>query len=175
MKDVPPRVKQVIKMQMRAALFNGVLSLLLTTLIMLSAGITDIFVVAVISFVIAYVISRFLNFMSAILIQLKVYGKDVEAMKKEMLVLTETAPEKKPEQVPQKISLKVIGVPETVLGRYQDANFYEWIDVEDVEGKTSRLYFDGTVDMTKNFTIQPNTVTFPPGIIYRWKTQVDHQ
>lgn len=176
MKEISPRAKRVMSLQRKAFILNAFLSTGIAWLILQAFGIVDFLPTFFLGIIIIHFSLRALNFLSLVLIQFHVYGGDIDALKKdadealEILNGNEKAPHVVP---PRSVMLKIVQRPEKVLGRYKDAEFFEWIDVQDEDGIVKRFIFDGAIDMENGFSVPEGSILLPPGILYSYKNQVD--
>jgi hypothetical protein len=67
----------------------------------------------------------------------------------------------------EQISIKITSTSE-VYGRYLDKDFFEWIEVANLEGESVRLFFVGTMDISKGITrpVPDGCMLLEPGVLY---------
>ncbi len=119
--------------------------------------------------------TKWLNNISLVVINMIVYGGDMEGAAREAMENTPevgTLPEnfaQVPKQ-PELVNFIIVNKPEAPYAKYQDADIFEWLEVEDELGAVRRMEFEGTVDMKKGIpaNIEPGTLLLPPGILYKF-------
>jgi hypothetical protein len=69
------------------------------------------------------------------------------------------------------VDLEIAGHPEKPVGKFMDAEFYEWIDFK-FDGKVRRANFFGTANLRGDVVLPDRGVLIQPGLIYQFD-QVD--
>ena len=122
-----------------------------------------------------FVGAKWLNNLSLIVINMIVYRGDIEAAALEATDTTANpSPPEEFAQTPaartEMMNFLIVDKPDAPYARYQDADIFEWLDVEDDTGTVRRMLFEGTVDMKKGLPnhIEPGTLLLPPGILYKF-------
>ena len=170
--NINPRMQKIVKYQRFAAVLNAVLTFWIATSVIGtyfpdSGDITKFFL----GIVGGFVCFRLFNIISLVILQLYFYrGKTEEMIEDAEQALIETAPkEKSAAPTTQQVSVKIVNTPDKIHGRYMDAEFYEWIEIEKPDGGTVRCTFSGTLDMSKGTPsyIPPKNFLIPPGILYQ--------
>lgn len=118
----------------------------------------------------AWLMIKLFNKVTLIGLQLFFYGFNSEELQRDAAEAVKFYNERAgTDEVVNKLALKIVGQPEKPAGRYMDAEFYEWIDVEDALGGIHRFSFFGTMDISRGISqkIPDNCILLPPGILYQ--------
>lgn len=149
---------------------NIILSAFLTFACATALAIESFFWVFIVSVFFMWLFMKLLNTVTLMFIQMKVYQGDTEALVEDAQAAVNAINNPPPQSEVRLLMMKIVDIPEKPIGRYMDADIYEWIMVQDPEGKIQRFEFTGTVNLERGETPPPGTLTFPPGIIYEAKT-----
>jgi hypothetical protein len=124
----------------------------------------------------AWLTMKFLNGLTLLILQIKFYGFSHQGAE-ELLNDSEDAVKAIHAVVPDvnQVMLKIINTPDKPLGRFMDAEFYEWVDVAGQDSIVHRFLFSGTVDMSKGLPqkIADGCILLPPGILYQVDTPIN--
>lgn len=137
---------------------------------------------AIAGFAVFWISNKVLSWVTLAFLQLQEYGTDSEQFAKDAeeasaLLMnkrpTARAPEeKKPEEkkpTNQQVKFNIINRPETPLGSYMDNPFFEWVEVESLDGQAVRFNFVGTTEIKSwdSLQVPPHHIILAPGIIYQ--------
>lgn len=69
------------------------------------------------------------------------------------------------------LELTITKVPDTPIGKYLDADIYEWIEFVDEKGITFIAFFEDTVNPKQmgTFAIPDDCILLPPGLLFKFK------
>jgi hypothetical protein len=179
--NVTPRLKRVLIYQFIASFINAFLMAtffvwLIDTLVpslSQEGGVLNTSIRFASVIILTIVGAKWLNNISLSIINMVVYGGDMNAAAEEAraaLQRPEVAPtEQQPPQT-QLVNFEIIKKPDTPVARYQGADIFEWMDVIDEYGEVRRLTFDGTVDLrgAAPAHLAEGTLILPPGILYKF-------
>lgn len=171
MKHASERLNRVIELQRRAFFVNVILSAFLTFVCSTALAIESFFLGLIVGVFLMWLFMKLLNSVTLMFIQMKVYQGDTEALVEDAQAAVNAINNPPPPQPEvRQLMMKIVDIPEKPIGRYMDADIYEWMMIQDPEGKTQRFEFTGTVNLERGEIPPPGTLTFPPGIIYEPKT-----
>lgn len=132
--------------------------------------------------VIAFALFNIIEFLSAMILKRIFYGGDTESFLKdadsELLSIDDQIGNKQTGEDGQptnpQVSISIVD-SSPVYARYQDADIFEWIDVE-FEGKdTVRMFFIGTANMKSGIInkVPEDCILMEPGILYGTQAALD--
>jgi hypothetical protein len=176
MKSDDSRIAKVLKLQSIAVVINFIISVCLGFSLGMSVG-DSALSSTVVAFIASWVLSRILNVISLIVIQNHVYGEELEEMVDDATdyikeldgEIKELGSEIKPQDSYVKLEIKILQKPEKSIGRFMDADFYEWLVIDDGVHGEAKVFFTGTIHMKNGLplsTVPNGGVLFEPGILY---------
>lgn len=172
-----PRVQRIIKWQNTAMIANAIIAV--TFSIFVIAPLFDYVTAFFIALLTAWVLIRVLNAITLLSLQFLFYGAKFQELAHDAAEAAKFFNEQAADtgSTVNRLALKIVATPEKPMGRFMDAEFYEWIDVEGVgrEGEIHRFSFNGTMDLSRGIVcpIPDNCILFPPGILYQVVTPVN--
>ena len=130
----------------------------------------------------AWVGMKVMNAITLFLLQVKYYGfsekgaAELAADAEDAMRGEDTTAAVEPEDTVNQVMLKIVNTPEKILGRFMDAEFYEWIDVAGEDKIVHRFSFTGTIDMSRGVPqkLEDGCILLPPGILYQVDTPINN-
>jgi len=168
MKPMTDRLNKVIGLQRIAFFVNMVISAILTVICAGALAIESFFLGFLVGVFLMWLFMKILNIIAMMYIQMKVYEGDTDALLKDASDALDAITNPQDQVIPRVV--KIISKPTAPIGKFMDADIYEWMEVQDPSGSIQRFEFSGTVNLEKGETPPPGTLTFIPGIIYEPKT-----
>ena len=170
MKHISKRLNRVLELQRKAFFLNIILSAVLTFALTSALAIENFLWAFIAGIFLMWLFMKLLNTITLVFIQMKVYQGDTKALVEDTAAVVNAINNRAPSQPDaRQFIMKVIHIPEKPIGKYMDADIYEWMDIQDSEGVTQRFEFTGIVNLEKGETPPEGTLTLPPGIIYEPK------
>lgn len=179
---INPRMDKMLSYQINMILINSIASLIIAGYLVFFES--DQFSVSPFSVagaaVLAFVISKVLNFLSAAFIQHMIYRGDTDALQQDAenaaeVLRSETEMEEVDEEststIKNNVAIKIVNLPEKTIGTFLDCDIYEWIDLHPHgdDSQIFRAYFEGTINLekTKEYSIPEGCILLPPGLFYK--------
>lgn len=106
-----------------------------------------------------------IKYAAAVIVILLVYKSDYAAAATELL-----ENEQEPQKTLEITTMRIHATPDLPIGKYKDAQIWEWMDFELPHGTIVRGVFAGTFDIDKGEVTMPeDTLLIAPGILYEFK------
>jgi hypothetical protein len=174
MKQPSERLTRVIELQRRAFFLNALLSAILSFVSVNAIDIQNFFLQVIAWVFLTRLFLMLLNTVVLMIIQLKVYQGDTASLVEDATAYAKAINTPVPYQPgAEMLMMKIINVPDKPIGKFMDADIYEWLDLEDSNGVTRHFEFVGTVNMENGEVAPQGMLTLPPGLIYEPKSQVN--
>lgn len=182
--NLPPRLKRVMIYQFVAVILNAFLAAGLALALidwavpgLQEGGFTNTLLRWFAVLGLTFVGCKWLNNISLLLINMIVYAGDYEAAAQEANTGVDPLAQlpqnfaQTPAPRTELMNFLIVNKPEAPYARYQDADIFEWIDVEDEMGVVRRMQFEGTVDLKRGLpdNLEVGTILLPPGILYKFQ------
>lgn len=173
MKFDDSRITKVMKLQSIAVAINFIISVCLGFCLGITVG-SDPLSCTGIAFIGAWLCSRVLNVISLIVIQNHVYGQELDEMVDDAKDYIkeqsrDTSQDMESTTTYSRLEIKILEKPEKSIGRFMDADFYEWLLIDDGVHGEVKVFFTGTIHMKDGMplsTVPNGGVLFEPGILY---------
>ena len=173
MKFDDSRITKVMKLQSIAVAINFIISVCLGFYVGTTMG-SDPLSCTTIAFIAAWLCSRVLNLISLIIIQNLVYGQELDELVDDATDYIkeqsrDTSKDMGSTTTYSRLQIKILEKPEKSIGRFMDADFYEWLLIDDGVNGEVKVFFTGTIHMkdgTPLSTVPNGGVLFEPGILY---------
>ncbi len=124
-----------------------------------------------------YFVVGWLNQISLFLLNLIIYQGNFQEMAREAehaaaVINGHAPPSIDKSQAIINLDLQIVDRPDNPIGRFMDADIFEWLHIKGTDGKLYRFMFEGTLDMTKGLPnqIPQDCLLLPPGILYKLKS-----
>ena len=181
MRELDPRIVQLIKEQRRGATFITIGSAVVSTLMANSffGGMT--LVTFIVSFIIGYFLMQGGMFFLTMYLQNKFYQNDLEGFIRDVQDAVEHYSRKSDdpktectmkdveEDMPGSFTVVILNKPEKPIGYFQDAPIYDWLDVRGDNDEVLHFEYEGVMNIKEGepITLEPGRLLISPGIVYK--------
>ena len=168
------KLKQLVLFQFFALIINMVASITISIYAADYFKLENSFLEIILVLIASWVSFKILNIVGIMIMCVVLYRGNAQQMELdirsfhggEAKELPEDTQEEKPSV--KKLEWTVISTAEKPLGKYMDADFFEWIELQDENSLSIRFEFDGTADMKIGAAnLRSDQILIEPGILYK--------